>query len=87
MKAELRERILAYNRAMAQRKEKAEDMDVIATALLALPPGQLKKLLTPEVLAVLDKYGKNMARKIFRAFFDGKRRGFAGAHADATMRL
>ena len=56
MKAELRERILAYNRAMAQRKEKAEDMDVIATALLALPPGQLKKLLAPEVLAVLDKY-------------------------------
>ena len=56
MKAELRERILAYNRAMAQRKEKAEDMDVIATALLALPPGQLKKLLTPVVLAVLDKY-------------------------------
>ena len=47
MKAELRERILAYNRAMAQRKEKAEDMDVIAAALLALPPGQLKKLLTP----------------------------------------
>ena len=55
MKAELRERILAYNRAMAQRKEKAEDMDVIATALLALPPGQLKKLLTPEVLAELDR--------------------------------
>ena len=41
-----------------QRKEKAEDMDVIATALLALPPGQLKKLLTPEVLAVLDKYAE-----------------------------
>ena len=35
-------------------------MDVIAAALLALPPGQLKKLLTPEVLAVLDKYGKNI---------------------------
>ena len=29
-----------------------------ATALLALPPGQLKKLLTPEVLAVLDKYAE-----------------------------
>lgn len=56
MKAELREKVLAYNRAMAQRKEKAEDMDIIATALLALPPGQLKKLLTPEVLAVLEKY-------------------------------
>lgn len=60
MKAEQRERILAYNRAMAERKEKAEDMDVIVAALLALPPGQLKKLLTPEVLAVLDKYGKNI---------------------------
>ena len=60
MKAELRERILAYNRAMAERKEKAEDMDVIVAALLALPPGQLKKLLTPEVLAVLDMYGKNI---------------------------
>ena len=60
MKAELREKILAYNRAMAERKEKAEDMDVIGAALLALPPGQLKKLLTPEVLAVLDKYGKNI---------------------------
>ena len=60
MKAELREKILAYNRAMAERKEKAEDMDVIAAALLTLPPGQLKKLLTPEVLAVMDKYGKNI---------------------------
>ena len=58
MKAELREKILAYNRAMAERKEKAEDMDVIGAVLLTLPPGQLKKLLTPEVLAVLDKYGK-----------------------------
>lgn len=57
MKAELRERILAYNRAMAQRKEKAEDMDVIATALLALPPGQLKKVLDEEAMAVLAKYG------------------------------
>ena len=38
--------------------EKAEDLDVIAAALLALPPGQLKKLLTPEVQAVLERYGK-----------------------------
>ena len=60
MRAELRERILAYNRAMAEREEKAEDMDVIAAALRALPPGQLKKLLTPEVLAVLEKYEKNV---------------------------
>ena len=52
----LRDRILAYNRQMAERKEKAEDMEVIAAALLSLPPGQLKKILTQEVLAVLEKY-------------------------------
>lgn len=56
MNPELRGRILAYNRQMAERKEKAEDMEVIAAALLSLPPGQLKKILTQEVLAVLEKY-------------------------------
>ena len=57
MKQELREKILAYNRAMAQRQEKADDMDVLVCALLALPPGQLKKILTEDVMAVLQKYG------------------------------
>ncbi len=58
MNLELRDRILAYNRQLAERKEKAEDMEVIAAALLSLPPGQLKKILTQEVLAVLEKYGE-----------------------------
>ena len=57
MKPELREKILAYNRAAAQRQEKAEDMDVIIRAFLRLPPGQLKKILTEEVMDVLAKYG------------------------------
>lgn len=57
MKRELREKILAYNRAMVQRQEKAEDMDVLLSALLALPRGQVKKLLTEDVMAVLQKYG------------------------------
>lgn len=39
------------------RKIKAEDMDTLVAALLKLPPGQLKKLLTDEVKAVLAKYG------------------------------
>ena len=39
------------------RKIKAEDMDTLVEALLKLPPGQLKKLLTDEVKAVLAKYG------------------------------
>jgi hypothetical protein len=57
MRAELREKILAYNKALAERKEKAEDLDVIVTEILKLPPGQLKKVLTAEVIAVLEKYG------------------------------
>lgn len=57
MKQELRERILRYNMVLAQRREKAEDLDVLVTAMLQLPTGQLKKLLTEEVLAVLGKYG------------------------------
>ena len=50
-------RVLAYNKIAKERSEKAEDMDVVAAALLKLPPGQLKKMLTDEVLAVLAKYG------------------------------
>ena len=36
---------------------KAGDLDVIVEALKQLPPGQLKKVLTDEVCAVLEKYG------------------------------
>ena len=57
MKPELREKILAYNRSVAEKAEKASDMDVIVAALAKLPPGQLKKVLTEDVLAVLAKYG------------------------------
>ena len=57
MKPELREKILAYNRSVAEKTEKASDMDVIVAALSKLPPGQLKKVLTDEVMAVLNKYG------------------------------
>ena len=52
-----KKRVLAYNRTAAERAEKAGDMDVIAAALIKLPPGQLKKVLTDDVLAVLAKYG------------------------------
>lgn len=57
MKRELRERILAYNRMAVQRKEKAGDLDVLIAEFLRLPPGQLKKVLTEPVRAVLEKYG------------------------------
>lgn len=57
MRKELRERILAYNKAAAERKDKATDLDILVGALGKLPPGQLKHILTDDVLAVLAKYG------------------------------
>lgn len=57
MKPELKAKIIAYNKASAERKEKASDLDIIVAALAKLPPGQLKKVLTADVVAVLEKYG------------------------------
>lgn len=57
MKDELRAKIIAYNKAQAERKEKADDLEIIVAAMAKLPWGQLKKLLTDEVVAVLEKYG------------------------------
>lgn len=57
MKPELRAKIIAYNKAAAEKGEKASDLDVIVSAMAKLPPGQLKKVLTDDVIAVLGKYG------------------------------
>lgn len=55
MKPELKERILAFNRARAEDKSKAEDLMIL---LGALPTGQVKRLLRDETCAaILDKYG------------------------------
>lgn len=55
MKKELRERVIAFNRARAQEREKADDLQVL---LDALPPGQRKQLLKDEkCAAILRKYG------------------------------
>lgn len=37
--------------------EKANDLDIIVSEIMELPYGQLKKVLTPEVMGVLKKYG------------------------------
>jgi hypothetical protein len=52
-----KERVLAFNRQRKETTEKTGDVDVLVQAMLKLPPGQIKKLLTDEVLAVLEKYG------------------------------
>ena len=57
MRKELRNKIIAYNISVAERTEKAADLMVIVSELKKLPPGQLKKILTDEVIAVLEKYG------------------------------
>lgn len=55
MKPELREKILTFNKARAEDKEKSEDL---MTLLGALPPGQVKQLLKDEACAaILRKYG------------------------------
>lgn len=57
MKPELKAKIIAYNKAVKEKGEKATDLDIVVAEIMKLPPGQLKKVLTEEVLAVLAKYG------------------------------
>ena len=57
MKNELREQIIAYNKTVAVSKEKANDLDIIVSQILKLPPGQVKKVFTPKTIEVLEKYG------------------------------
>lgn len=55
MKKERREQIIAHNRAVAESREKADDL---MTILGALPPGQVKNLLKdPTIGPILQKYG------------------------------
>ena len=54
MKPEMKEKILAFNRARIADKEKADDLQIL---LGALPPGQVKQLLKNETCAaILQKY-------------------------------
>lgn len=57
IKKEMRDKIIAYNREVAEKRDKSSDMDVLIAALGKLPYGQLKQVLTDEVRAVLEKYG------------------------------
>ena len=57
MKPELKAKILAYNKIIKEKGDKATDLDILVAEIMKLPYGQLKKVLTDEVLAVLRKYG------------------------------
>lgn len=57
MKPELKSRIIAFNKTVKEKGEKATDLDILIAEIMKLPYGQLKKVLTDEVLTVLKKYG------------------------------
>ena len=57
MRPELRKRIIAYNQAVAADADCSADMRAIAAAMAQHPPGQLKKVLSDEIIAILGKYG------------------------------
>lgn len=57
MKPELKAKIIAYNKAVKAKGEKATDLDTLVAAIMKLPYGQLKKVLSDDVIAVLAKYG------------------------------
>lgn len=54
---ERKEKIKVIRQRFSEKKEKASDLDVIVSGIMGLPYGQVKKVLTEEVLAVLAKYG------------------------------
>ena len=57
MKSELKAKILAFNKSVKEKGDKANDLDIIISEIMKLPYGQLKKVLTDEVMVVLEKYG------------------------------
>ena len=57
MKPELKAKIIAYNKSVKEKADKATDLDILVAEMMKLPYGQLKKVLTDEVLEVLKKYG------------------------------
>lgn len=56
MRPELREKVLTYNRAIKERGSKAADLETLIAKFMELPPGQLKQVLTEDVLEILRRY-------------------------------
>ena len=54
---DMKEKVAMIRTAFQDKKEKATDLEIVVAEILKLPYGQLKKVLTAEVLAVLEKYG------------------------------
>lgn len=53
----MKEKINIIKQSFSEKKEKTTDLDIIVSQIMTLPYGQLKKVLTDDVMAVLEKYG------------------------------
>ena len=58
---ELRNRVIAFNKAVKEKAEKATDMEILISELAKLPPGQFKKIVTGKVVSILAKYGVTLS--------------------------
>ena len=54
---DMKEKIRVIKQSFSEKKEKATDLDIIVSQIMKLPYGQLKKVLTEDVMNVLKKYG------------------------------
>lgn len=55
-----KKRAFEYNKRLAEKQESAADMHAVAKAIAQLPAGQVKKILSDDVFAILSKYGVNV---------------------------
>lgn len=53
----MKDKINIIKQSLAEKKDKATDLDIIVSQIMKLPYGQLKKVITDDVMAVLAKYG------------------------------
>lgn len=59
MTPELRERIIAFNKQAAERKEKAKDLDKMLEHLKPVID-KIKLILPDEIKAILEKYNRTL---------------------------
>ena len=52
-----RKELNALKERIAAKKEKADDLDRIVSRMMQLPYGQIRKVMTDEIMEILAKYG------------------------------
>lgn len=52
-----RKELNALKERIAAKKEKSEDLDRIVSRIMQLPYGQIRKVMTDEIMEILAKYG------------------------------